>query len=288
MKKYLTVLIGHPRGGEKTWHSLYENVVEPLNSDLAILTGKKWIHDQSFVHKSKYLWVFDEPDDWFSYYEEKFTGNWKKYFELGKDTGLYNSGSIHFALKNILLDDYINDLKEYEQIIFTRFDQFYLNKHSEFSKDFIWIPEGEDYFGLCDRHAVVPNKYIEQYLDIVSFIDGSESLKFDDELLNCEVTYKNHLASANLIEKVNRFKRTQFTVSIDGDKNNWRIPVYKINYFNGIYLKYPDEFIASFKNITKFEKFKITLSKNFRLLTYYYYLEIRRKLGKVKKIFVKK
>ena len=35
----------------------------------------------------------------FSYYEEKFTGNWKKYFELGKDTGLYNSGSIHFALK---------------------------------------------------------------------------------------------------------------------------------------------------------------------------------------------
>ena len=87
---------------------------------------------------SKYLWVFDEPDDWFSYYEEKFTGNWKKYFELGKILDLYNSGSIHFALKNILLDDYINDLK-YEQIIFTRFDQFYLNKHSEFSKDFIWI-----------------------------------------------------------------------------------------------------------------------------------------------------
>ena len=41
MKKYLTILTGSPRGGEETWESLYKNVLEPLDSDLAILTGSK-------------------------------------------------------------------------------------------------------------------------------------------------------------------------------------------------------------------------------------------------------
>ena len=52
MRKYLTILSGHPRGGEKTWNSLYRNVIEPLNSDLAVLTGNKWIANQSFVEKA--------------------------------------------------------------------------------------------------------------------------------------------------------------------------------------------------------------------------------------------
>ena len=89
----------------------YRNVIEPLNSDLAILTGNKWIANQSFVEKSNHKWLFDEPDDWFSYYEERYHGNWKKYFELGRNTGLYNSGSIHFALKDILLNNYLDEIQ---------------------------------------------------------------------------------------------------------------------------------------------------------------------------------
>ena len=45
---YLTILSGNPRGGERTWHSLYENVLNPLSSDLAICTGDKWLKN----HKS--------------------------------------------------------------------------------------------------------------------------------------------------------------------------------------------------------------------------------------------
>ena len=47
--------------------------------------------------------------------------------------------------------------RAYEQIIFTRFDQFYIKEHPELNNKFIWIPEGEDYFGICDEHAVVPS-----------------------------------------------------------------------------------------------------------------------------------
>jgi hypothetical protein len=35
-KNYLVVLAGSPRGGEKTWESLYKYVLNPLNADLAI------------------------------------------------------------------------------------------------------------------------------------------------------------------------------------------------------------------------------------------------------------
>ena len=46
MKKTLTILAGHPRGGEATWSTLYENVLTPLDSDLAI--SKKIIKDYLF------------------------------------------------------------------------------------------------------------------------------------------------------------------------------------------------------------------------------------------------
>ena len=110
MNNYLTVLVGHPRGGEKTWTSLYKNVLDPLNSDLAILTGSKWLNSQSFLSIAKHQQIIEEPDDWFTYYEDNFqSNNWKTYFEKDKTTGLYNSGSIHFALKDILLKKHLHE-----------------------------------------------------------------------------------------------------------------------------------------------------------------------------------
>ena len=44
-----------------------------------------------------------------------------------------------------------------EFVIYTRFDQFYLGPHIEGNSAKILIPS-EDYFGVCDRHAVVPKK----------------------------------------------------------------------------------------------------------------------------------
>lgn len=125
-KKYLTILSGSPRGGEKTWESLYRNVLNVLDSDLAICTGSKWINGQSFVREAKYQWIIDEPEDWFDYYRDNFTGSWENFFNKGKNTGLYNSGAIHFALKDIILKNHIKEVLSYEQIIYTRFDQLYI------------------------------------------------------------------------------------------------------------------------------------------------------------------
>ena len=49
------------------------------------------------------------------YYKSNFKGNWEKFFTMGKDTGLYNSGNIHFAIKDIILKNYLQPF--HEQVI---------------------------------------------------------------------------------------------------------------------------------------------------------------------------
>lgn len=287
MNNYLTVLIGHPRGGEKTWNSLYKYVLGPLNSELAILTGSKWLNNQSFLSIAKYKWIIEEPDDWFTYYEDNFQSkNWKTYFEKDKTTGLYNSGSIHFALKDILLKKHICELEAYKQIIITRFDQFYISNHKKFNDNSIWIPEGEDYFGVCDRHAVVPSSDIREFLNIAGYVNSNNTENYVSEFINCEVAYMHHLENSNLIDKVKRFKRFQFTTTIKEDFNRWRTPNYKIYFYHNIYLKYPDEFLDSVIGLSFIDTIKLILSTKFSIYLTYIYLNIRRKLGFLKKNLV--
>ena len=156
-KNYLVVLAGSPRGGEKTWESLYKYVLNPLNADLAICCSDKWNQDNSLFDKAKYKWIFKEYEDYLDYYRKNFEGSWEEYFLTGKETGLYSSGLVHFVFKDIVKNQYLDILKEYEYIIYTRFDQFYLDYHPEVNDDEILIPDGEDYFGICDRHAAFPS-----------------------------------------------------------------------------------------------------------------------------------
>ena len=280
--KYLTILAGSPRGGEKTWETLYREVLSPLSSDLAICTGSKWIANQSLLHEAKYKWIFEEPKDWFTYYEEKFNGKWKEFFNQGKNTGLYNSGSIHFAIKDIILSNYLDIIMEYDQVIYTRFDQYYVEKHPNFTGNNIYIPSGEDYLGLCDRHAVIPVDYIANYLNICKYINQQSSITKEKTFINCEVAYKNHLLTTNLYGKVKRYDRKQFTSALKEDRTNWRVPKYKLYFSGGLLLKYPDELISSFEKESMLIKIKYIFSRKNIIFTNYLYLKLRRYVGRLK------
>lgn len=247
-RKYLIVLAGSPRGGEKTWESMYKYLLNNLDADLAICCGED-INDQTSLYKNaKYKWLFEEYDNWLDYYKNNSQLNALDYFNKGIETGLYNSGSVHFAIKDIILKNYLDILKEYEYIIYTRFDQFYIDYHPEIYDDSILIPEGEDYFGVCDRHAVFPSKYSEDILNICNFINSEEALKNLGDYVNCETTYFNHLKYLKLDKKIKRIKRFQFTTSNEGDRTRWRVAKYNLWFVKGIKLKYPYEFVKSFKN----------------------------------------
>ncbi len=283
MKEYLVILAGSPRGGVSTWTSLDKYVVKYLNADLAVCTGDKLVVDNSLFKNADFKWIFPEYDDYFDYYRENFNGTWKEYFNSGKESGLYNSGSIHFAFKDRVLKNYLDILTSYKYIIYSRFDQKYTDYHPKGEVDKILIPEGEDYFGICDRHALVPSKYIKNFLSICSFIDSEENLNKVSGLNNCETTFKNHLISNNLIKSVKRYKRSQFTTSLKGEHTNWRVPKYSLHLYKKLMLKYPDEFLDSISNLIKKRGlFKALISES-RLVINYYYLTLRKILGDYKK-----
>jgi hypothetical protein len=285
MNRYLVITAGSPRGGEATWDSLYENVLNPLNADLAIATSKDYVDESlSLFKKAKYTWIFEDYGNYFEYYSKNYSEKSIEYLNRGINTGLYESGSIHFVFKDFILKNYLTILDQYDFIIYTRFDQFYLTKHYKGKKGKILIPEGEDYFGICDRHAVIPKEFIKKYLEICQYIDSDNVNNYHSEYLNCETTYMNQLKDNNLIDVVERVHRYQFTSSLKKDKTNWRIGVYKLYGFKKLYTKYPDEFMDSFKNIITFKKSYLFKLNKFLILNYFY-LNLRRKLGSIKDIF---
>ena len=283
MNKYLIILAGSPRGGEKTYSSLYKYVKNHLNADLALCTTEDMYDESiSLFQSPDYLWLLKDYDNFFDYFNENFDGSWKEYFELGKGTGLYESGSIHFIFKDFILKNYLNILENYDFIIYSRFDQYYLDFHINGDKNKILIPEGEDYYGICDRHAIIPKEYISKFLKICEYINLDKSLEVNTEYLNCETSFLNHLKHEGLLSFVERYPRTQFTSALSKDKTNWRIPIYKIYFFDKLMIKYPDEYIDSFKNlIRKTNIFKLIYLQNILFLNYLY-LEIRRFLGRLK------
>ncbi len=285
MSKYLIVLAGSPRGGEKTYISMYKNVKEHLSADLAICTTEDMYNDEvSLFEKSDYQWILKNYENFFDYYKENFDGNWREFFDMGKGTGLFESGSIHFVFKDFILRNYLDILRNYDFVIYSRFDQYYLNAHIEGNPEKILIPSGEDYFGVCDRHAVVPRKYIEKFLNICEYINSSVSLNYDGKYLNCETAYLQHLKYEGISEDVKRFARTQFTSSKKEDKTNWRIPNYRMYFYSDLWIKYPDEFLDSCKNLrNRIGLFSFLLNYHLYAANYYYLL-LRRYIGQLKKL----
>lgn len=285
--KYLLILAGSPRGGEITWKSIEKYVRSYLNADLAICTGKKFIKDQSFLHNLVYDWTFDEPSNWENYYNLNFPLIWEKPFSLGKGTGLYESGLIHFAIKDIIYRNYLDIINKYDFVIYTRFDQLHIDYHPRGIKNKILIPNGEDYFGICDRHVLLDSQYSNNYFNILNYFFKQYKDLSKFEYLNCETVYKNQIDTFVDSENIFRFKRNFFTVATKSDSTNWRIAIYKLILVKDIYLKYPDEFMICMKNYIIFLR-KYKLNKlNLIFITNYFYLEVRQKLGKIKKLFVK-
>ncbi|OUV03008.1 MAG: hypothetical protein CBC40_06445 [bacterium TMED80] len=280
MSKRLVILAGSPRGGEETWDTLFKYVVEPLNADLAICCGSDINKKLSIFQKAKYKWLFDEHEDWYDYYENKFSGTWREYFETGRNTGLKNSGSVHFAIKNIILENYLSIIENYDQVIYSRFDQFYVDYHPELNNNFIWIPEGEDYFGICDRHTVFPSKFAKKILDICNYIDNPDMIVDLPAYNNCETTFLNQLKFQNLDAYIQRMKRFQFTVQKKGDLTRWRVAKYNLYFKKDIKMKYPTEFVLSINELIKNKKIFQNLKSNKILVFNFFVLSTRKYVSK--------
>ena len=67
-------------------------------------------------------------------------------------------------------------INQYEFIIFSRFDQYHIDRHPILKK-IKYLFQGEDYFGICDRHAALDSKFANDYLSIVDYVNKESSIK---------------------------------------------------------------------------------------------------------------
>jgi hypothetical protein len=233
MEKTLVILIGNARGGEKTWHSMYENLLVPYNADLAICFGYKENKTESLYTRSKYVWELPEYTEWADYYVENFgeDGIWKKVFSMvGNNgfSGLYHSigsSAITFAIRDWILKNKKNVLLEYDRIIITRSDYFYYRQHPILDNSHFWIPFGEGYGGITDRHHIFPSSDIDSVLGIVNnYVNSNDIIEdfgHNFELLNIERCYIKYFGRIGYSKKIKQFERVQFTVRTYGDSTRW-------------------------------------------------------------------
>jgi hypothetical protein len=249
MEKTLVILLGNARGGEQTWKTMYENLLEPYNADLALLFGKCDNKAISLYTKAKYIWELPEYTDWFDYYSENCSGNWFSFFDRNKHKGVgggirdfIGSGAIIFAFRHFLKNNFKSITDEYDRIILTRSDYFYIDKHEILPNDKVYITEGEEYGGITDRHHIFPSSYWDKVLGIVEFI-SSNDIGTEN---NPEIALKKMFDFYNV--PYQKCKRVQFTVATKDDTTRWCKASKPLPNYDGILLKYETEYNLALKN----------------------------------------
>jgi hypothetical protein len=196
-EKTLVILIGSARGGEETWNTMYKNLLIQYDADLALCFGETANQSSSLYKNAKYIWELQEYDNWRNYFEIQFDKNWDYIFSLHKDTGLMGgiddqigSGAIVFAFRDFILKNKINILNQYDRIILTRSDFYYIDKHPILPLGKLYAVEGEEYGGVSDRHFIFDSDMAEKVLGICDFICNPTNFNslsiLPPNTINCE------------------------------------------------------------------------------------------------------
>lgn len=260
----LVCVIGTIRGGEAAWNSLIKHVCEPLGADLALFVAK--MEDKTILHRrAKFDWSFEDPEEWGNELNRVCTecgvqpDAWQSsarrtcYESLWGGVTLNGevlkgSGALIMLLRDMLLEK-LTILKKYDKIIITRSDHLYFFDHPPLSSDdVIEVPRGEDWWGITDRHHVVPVSKIETYLCIarwwmqnIELVEQSMPKHHNPEQLLA--LYFRH-ASFTIV----RTRRCMASVCLQSDATRWKIGIVKVPGYDNLYFKYPHEYYSHMNN----------------------------------------
>ena len=271
--KTLIILIGNARGSEVAWNSLYQNVMLPLNADLALVLGdNESDKNNSLFHRAKYIKLIHEYDDWgdcidmIAKKNNLDSMNWRKVhlendqFDPALWGGVkYNGTRINGAgaLQNChrwFVIELIHEhklLEKYDQFIITRTDHYYAFQYPLLDNKNIWIPKGEDYGGICDRHIVLHKSIVVESLNIIPWI-----IKQKNQLLgNPEGALQKFYLDIGLFHLIKRFDRSFFTVKTKDDPTRWSGNTMFIKELD-LYSKYPNEYFDTFREIRENNRFR--------------------------------
>ena len=222
-----------------------------------------------FTGHAKYIWNFEEPSDalgqdWAHLFNHASTQDgihtvdWLKIVEtesaflggLWSRKGPKTSACILLYARWFLLQSLQKAGIEalYDRYIITRSDYLFPIPHPPLEmldSKYIWVPEGEDYGGITDRHIVIPRQYIRESLSVLD-----PTLRYPHELHKCmsrvdpnwnlERYLMMYLFNAGLLHKVRRVPACMYTIRANDTKTSWCKGEW--NSKLGFNIKYPDEF----------------------------------------------
>ena len=133
-------------------------------------------------------------------------------------------------------------------------------------KNNIWVPDGEDHNGLCDRFAILSRENIIPYINILeSFFLKSNKFYYNisrEKDWNMERILKMNLKENNILHLVKRIPYVMYAVRNVQGATRWSTGVFnkKLGYF----IKYPPEFDSANKHYYNFSIYNNSIDNYYK------------------------
>jgi hypothetical protein len=292
MSRTLVVVLCQTRAHELTFGLFKKNVIDHLGADLCFCGAEPTdIDNDPLIKEAKYTFMLkDEPEDSYDLLEEAsqeiirdsgkpVSVHWSLYIKIpgqeftGGARNKQSKSSFLLYYRWLLLKKLREHdlLEEYDRFVITRSDYMWPFKHVDLdllSPSQVWVPDGEYYGGVTDRHTVLSRHNIEEYLNIFNMmvLRSNEyiSMLFEttdnNGVINPEVLIKCHL-KAQSIKTIRTFPYNMFTVRARDGPTSWSTGSYNENL--GYCVKYRSEFLSTVNFCYKLKKFNKTIKKDY-------------------------
>lgn len=190
--------------------------------------------------------------------------NWREFLKIPayflggvKGYNYYSSAAILIFFRWYLLKNLEENslIAKYDRFVITRSDYIYRLPHPSLSKvltnDSIWVPDGEKWGGITDRHTVLTRKNVHSYLDILNNMILNSNAYYQQlknaintpvHLRNIEFLLNFHVTKYHALP-VKFFPYIMYAVKTVSDKTSWSRGVYSKSL--GYYVKYESEYVRS-------------------------------------------
>jgi hypothetical protein len=273
-EKVLVCLLASTRAYKLTFPGFQRHVLDELGGDLALsLVNDEVESSNPFWQRAKYRWTvptFDDYGNAFDFAQHELCRqlkiappNWRVMLQLKgiwqggikTEDSLSSASSISLFCRWLLLNGLQknNVLDRYDRFIITRSDFLWLCPHPPLSvldRDKIWVPRGEDYGGLNDRHLVASRADVVNCLNIIEDIVLQPASLYEEMKgrnhpdWNNESFLAHHLRRKRLLNKVRRFPYVMY-LARPADETG---PTFSPGRFEpavGHYIKYEEEYRAA-------------------------------------------
>ena len=270
MNRTIVCVIAETRSNKITWPSFKNFVLDVTGADLLLCISTPFDYDfgNPFWKFAKYRFTAPEFFDWGIAFDQVQKSecnalanvnlpNWRMLLDIGDQwlggvKGVNQqpgSGSILIFFRWLLLD-YIRReglLERYDRFIITRSDFVWEAPHPpilNLNPKNIWIPDGEGYGGVTDRHAVLSRTNIEPYLDLIGPIIKEPQILFSEMCnknnWNLEQFIEFSLKRNKIKVKIRFFPYVMYSVRESGGSTRWSKGLWSKKL--GYYIKYPTEY----------------------------------------------